>query len=232
MKARTAIARKAKVILQKVAFNVSHQIRHIPDFLKSEESDLVEKIIAELDLSGLAELDAIMPEIQAVAADAGMISVREAGIARSDLFNQINARAVEFSQARAAVLVTQIEETTRERLRELVTAGFTDQQTRDQLADSIMGVDNDIFGETRALLIADTETGIANGEGALNSYKEAEELGIKIKKEWLDSPGACVICQLNAAAGAIPIDEDFPSGDATTPAHPRCECTTIGVTEE
>ena len=33
------------------------------------------------------------------------------------------------------------------------------------------------------------------------------------------------ICQLNEAAGAIPIDQPFPSGHMFQPGHPNCRCT-------
>ena len=88
------------------------------------------------------------------------------------------------------------------------------------------------FSKDRALLIADTETAFANGQGALTGYRSARDLGIKLKKQWLDDPLACPICVGNAEDGPIDIDEPFSSGDTTTPAHPRCSCSSIAVVED
>ena len=44
------------------------------------------------------------------------------------------------------------------------------------------------------------------------------------KKIWVDEPGACEKCVNNASAGAIGIDESFPSGDDQPTAHNRCRC--------
>ena len=41
--------------------------------------------------------------------------------------------------------------------------------------------------------------------------------------EWLVAEG-CDICQENADASPIGIDETFPSGDSEPPAHPNCMC--------
>ena len=35
----------------------------------------------------------------------------------------------------------------------------------------------------------------------------------------------CDDCEANEAAGLIDLDEAFPSGDDSPPAHPNCRCT-------
>jgi hypothetical protein len=41
--------------------------------------------------------------------------------------------------------------------------------------------------------------------------------------EWLVAEG-CDLCEENADASPIGIDEEFPSGDTEPPAHPNCMC--------
>jgi hypothetical protein len=51
--------------------------------------------------------------------------------------------------------------------------------------------------------------------------REAVDRG-DTEKSWVG--GTCPVCEENAAAGWIDIDEAFPSGDDEPPAHPNCEC--------
>lgn len=73
---------------------------------------------------------------------------------------------------------------------------------------------------------------MASGEGSLAGFRRARDLGIKLKKQWLDDPLACPTCRGNAEAGPIDVDDAFPSGDQTVPAHPRCSCDVISVIED
>lgn len=72
----------------------------------------------------------------------------------------------------------------------------------------------------RAQMIAHTELARAVGAASLDTY---ERNGIP-GKSWL-TYHPCPICEANEEAGVIPLDQDFPSGDAAPPAHPRCRCT-------
>jgi len=55
----------------------------------------------------------------------------------------------------------------------------------------------------------------------------AAQTDLVLTKAWLISNlGCCDICQDNADAGYIPIDDEFPSGDDGTPGHPNCRCDT------
>lgn len=74
----------------------------------------------------------------------------------------------------------------------------------------------------RREVIVTTESQIANG----NMAKEAAlQRGAKMKV-WLTSSDSRVsdACQKNEAAGPIPIDESFPSGDDHEPQHVNCRC--------
>ena len=63
-------------------------------------------------------------------------------------------------------------------------------------------------------------------------YKEAKAAGVKLKKIWVTDTDPCDECQANGDAGAIPIDDEFPSGDDAETAHPGCKCHTESVVEE
>lgn len=213
-------------VLNKVAFSVAHQIRHTPLI----KADLPASIVAQLDLSGLDELDTMEPDLRDVALDAALIIAEDAG-ERETLFNQLNTRAIAFAKKRSAEMVTQISDATRNDLQVIISSGLDSNLSKDDIADLITQQDSNVFSEDRADLIAGTEISIANGEGALDSYKEIKALGYNIKKQWLPDDDPCPECQANADQGAIDVEEEFDSGDDTTPAHPRCECTTISVYE-
>jgi hypothetical protein len=90
--------------------------------------------------------------------------------------------------------------------------GFNAQQTA-QIIDAV------IDDPQHALVIARTEMSRAVSVATRDSYESA---GIE-QVEWLVADG-CDICQENADASPLAIDETFPSGDSEPPAHPNCEC--------
>jgi hypothetical protein len=71
----------------------------------------------------------------------------------------------------------------------------------------------------QALIISQTETSRAMSVASRNAYEEAQVDMV----EWLVAEG-CDLCQENADASPIGIDEEFPSGDTEPPAHPNCMC--------
>jgi hypothetical protein len=76
-----------------------------------------------------------------------------------------------------------------------------------------------IDNPNRAGLISRTEVVNSFGEGLSIYGRESGAVG----KEWQDT-GADDICADNTAAGVIPFDADFPSGDTEPTAHPNCRC--------
>jgi SPP1 gp7 family putative phage head morphogenesis protein len=73
---------------------------------------------------------------------------------------------------------------------------------------------------SRARMVAVTETARAVSAASIDTYRRNGVPG----KEWLIASGACAICQDNADAGVIPLDDSFPSGDDSPPGHPTCRC--------
>jgi hypothetical protein len=212
-----------------------------PDLTDDQRAAEAQRIANQIDLTGLRSIAAISPILSGFFNDAGHIAVTdlapqaaeitggaEASI-ETGMFNQVNARAVSWADQHAADLVSQITDNTRAMLRQTIAQGM---KTTDinGIADMIAG--SYAFSDTRALLIADTETAIANGQGALQGYKAAKDLGLKVQKEWLPDVAPCPICEDNADDGPIDLDDTFSSGDMTTPAHPACRCTSIATVEE
>lgn len=164
-----------------------------------------------------------------MAADRAGDELLSLGIAESsDFFDHANTRAAEYAADRSAELVTQIDESTRNMLRQKIAAGLASGAMRDDIIDSL----SEVFDEDRATLIADTEVANASGQGALAGYKEAKAAGVKLKKIWVTDDDPCEDCEENADAGAIDVDDEFPSGDDAEVAHPGCRCHTESVVED
>ncbi|MEE7504739.1 hypothetical protein [Methylobacterium mesophilicum] len=129
--------------------------------------------------------------------------------------------------ADAAMTIT---EATRARLRETIASGLERNLGLDAIAAAIEA--DDAFSVERAALIAEYEVASANGAASLESYRGAVADGIAVRKAWWAEEGCCAVCQANADAGAIELDEAFPSGDDTTPAHPSCRCVMVPVVDD
>jgi hypothetical protein len=109
---------------------------------------------------------------------------------------------------------------TTDRLRSAMADAWDAGGSYDQIVKAITETFDD-FSEKRAGLIAQTE---GNDAYSYGRHETAVDLGMT-EKEWdTDGEGCEEICQPNADAGWIPIDDDFPSGDDMPTAHPRCDC--------
>lgn len=235
--AKQAASKKVRAVLADAATALAAQLRHLEktELSKSAEDDAAQaasEIVLQLDLEKLKELEgAITDSLITVANDAARQSLKQMGVeAGSPIFGRASKRATAYARDRAAELVTEIDETTRDMLRTEIKDALEAGTTRRDLADKLSELY--AFSDERADLIAGTEIAFANGAGSLDAYEAAAETGLIVKKEWILGPEPCEICQANADAGPIDLDEKFPSGDETTPAHPRCECAVSPVVEE
>ncbi|MDH2310352.1 phage portal protein [Methylobacterium brachiatum] len=220
-----------------------------PDYDDTES--LLRVLDAYLDDLDFADLRAVAPEVadelESVAADAGRRALVQLGAADRDaLVNQVNTRAVAAARARAAEMVGMrfdadgalvpsanadrtITEATRLRLRETIASGLERNIGLDAITDAIEA--DYAFSEDRAARIAEYEVASANGVASVEGYRDAAEAGVSVRKAWWAEEGCCAVCQANADAGAIELDEDFPSGDEASPAHPSCRCVVVPVVE-
>lgn len=207
---------------------------------KADEPEVdIDAILAGLDLSSLSlDFDDLEDALDRMGKDAARVSLSMMGMtAKDDLVERVNERAHEWASERAAELVSfdddaepLLARATRDMLRTTIADGIANNLSMPDIGDAIR--DNYAFSEDRAMLIAATEITSANSMGALASYQEAEAEGIKVKKSWLILEDACDICQENADAGAIDLDDTFPSGDDAPGAHPNCRCVLVPEVEE
>ncbi len=195
---------------------------------KSDSEDQADEIVGAIEFSSLSSITSIQHEMESSAADASRTILEQVEVElNTGIVNQVNARAAAYAKQRAADLVTQIEDTTRTEMRDLIAGAIEDNLSIEQIGDLIQQAYS--FSEERAQLIADTEIKFANGAGALEGMQMANHEGHHVMKAWWPDPNACPICQGNADQGQIELDDEFESGDDAPPAHPNCECVLISV---
>ena len=140
------------------------------------------------------------------------------------MLSQANDRATEWAADHAAQLVTQIKDTTMEGLSARVQLALDEGWTNAQLSDAIAEYTG--FDESRADLIATTETAFADVAGNLAGWKES---GVVTGKKWIVGEGCCDDCE-DMEGQSVALDEDFDYADGPVdgpPAHPRCRCDCI-----
>lgn len=114
----------------------------------------------------------------------------------------------------AGLTIAGIDDTDLGRMAAALAEGIAAGDSVDTLTQSLLDVLDD---PDRAEMIASTETNRAMSTATLNTYLAN---GVA-EKMWLVAD-PCPICADNEGAGAIPVDDSFPSGDDAPPAHPYC----------
>jgi 2'-5' RNA ligase len=180
---------------------------------------------------------AIPAALHDVYINAGQKALDSLGVDDTSIVDLFNKRAADYARERGAELVGKrwvndalvenpdarwaISQTTRDGLRDMIVKSYEDGKTPVQLAKQIE--DSYLFSESRAEMIAFTETAKASVGGTLGAWQES---GVVKGKAWQMSNDHDQDdeCNDNEEAGVIGLDEDFPSGDDGPPAHPRCMC--------
>lgn len=104
-------------------------------------------------------------------------------------------------------------------LAQVLADGIERGDTVDELTEAIRPV---LGSPEWARTVAVTETVRAINAAARKRY---EELGVtKVAWQTAGDEHTCPVCLANEAAGAVKIDDRFPSGDAGPPGHPNCLC--------
>jgi len=208
---------------------------------------LIDQILDELDFDGWSILfDDVQPLLMRIAKYSGARALAQVEVSDENITNLVNEDAVAWANERAAEMVGKkwvdgelvdnhnanwaITESTREYLRETVTNAMEEGWSPQKLAKKIE--DNTAFSESRAKMIARTETALADCNGRMIGYKQS---GLNLGKHWIvaDGDDECDDCANNEAAGVIGLDDDFPSGDAMPPCHPNCRCDyTVALLED
>lgn len=154
----------------------------------------------------------------------------------SGSFTLDNPAAVGYSEQYAAELVTRINETTRAGINSLVTEAVADGWSYQDLAGAIRETYSGFHTpqpqqhiRDRAEMVAVTEVGNAYEAGTLQTAQLLQQAGLPMEKSWLTVGDDRVDpdCLANEAAGWIPADDPFPSGDMRPLAHPNCRCTAL-----
>lgn len=116
-----------------------------------------------------------------------------------------------------------ISDTTRDRLRQLVTNAFEEKTPMSRLIEDIRT--SDAFSDTRAKMIANTEVSTAQVQ---SNFKVWEDAGVA-KVKWLAlGPEPCPTCTANDGQ-VRKIGENFPGGQKMPLAHPNCLCILTAV---
>lgn len=235
-RAASKLAKAVKAILSEKADRVATQAAsRLSRITKAEEPPEDDRGRADEFVDGFtfgswSDLQDIVREYVAeVAEDAGRQAVVALGArvspdAREDLFSVVHDDAVAIAKERAAKLVTEISDSTRDMLRSTVADAIKGGWSAEELADKIR--ESTAFSPERAENIARTELGMANSEGCREAWKAS---GMVEGKQWLLGSDSCEICQGNADEGVIPFEQAFSSGHQGPLAHPQCTCDLAAV---
>jgi len=207
----------------------------------------VEMILANLDYTFWDDLPDVVEKFLMIVAQDGAIEALatvKAGGAELDqsVFDQANEHAIEWAKQRSAELVGmkridgdlvpnpnarwQIDTDTRESIRGTVEQAMKDGWSTDKIASALQ--DEHAFSDTRAEMIARTETARADVQGSLDGYRAA---GVQ-RKRWLTAPDCCDDCQ-ELDGEVVDIDDEFPGdGGDGPPLHPACRCDVLPVLED
>lgn len=172
--------------------------------------------------------DEIVQPLKRVAQSGAQLGLEQVGADIHQLLAQANKRAIAWAQGRAAELVTQIDETTRELVRAKVAEALEDGWTNDELADAI--AEDEAFGGARAQRIARTETAFADVAGNLEGWRAS---GRVAAKRWIVADAnECDLCA-ELDGEEVALDEEFPGeGGDGPPLHPNCRCDVLPVVSE
>jgi len=145
-------------------------------------------------------------------------------------FSLKNPRAVKWLDSHAAELVKGVGDTTRSQMRTLLTKATDEGWSYNRTAKEIKEKFDGFAGkmpqqhiQSRAHLVATTESRFAYEQANLQTAKGLQAMGLEMEKSWLTRSGnVCEICAGNESDGWIPVDDAFSSGDDAPPAHPAC----------
>lgn len=194
----------------------------------------IEGLADRLQLEGLARAhDDILGALTDAAKDGGQQGLTQLQVGDEDMTALVNDKAVEFANERAAQLITsdanggELLAATRDMIRQTVRQAIEEGWSNERLANELQ--DSYAFSKKRAALIARTETAFADSRGNLAAYLAS---GVVKDKRWILDPDPCPVCIANAAAGNIPLGDEFPGGVMAPPQHPNCRCDFAPIIEE
>jgi hypothetical protein len=148
-------------------------------------------------------------------------------------FSLSNPQAEAYLQKYGAKLVTKIDEETRSQLQTILNDAIANGWSYDKTAETItakfeqFAVGNPLEHiDSRAHLVAVTETGNAYAEGNLIMIRNLQAAGIKMEKSWstVGDERVSTGCLENQDAGWVGVEQAFPSGHQRPLRFPGCRC--------
>lgn len=139
-------------------------------------------------------------------------------------FDVANPEVAKWARKRVAKLLTDLPKTTQHDIAEAI-ATAAETGSWKAAYDTILSAVGD---DTRAKIIARTETMAAANEGQRQSWDQAVEQGLltgEEQREWISSTGCCDDCdELNGQMADLGGEYPADGGDGP-PLHPNCRCT-------
>jgi len=141
-------------------------------------------------------------------------------------FDLVNKLIKEELGQRIGFLEKALDKTTQDWITESIEIGRRNGATALQIVKDIRGK-LEKTAESRAEIITETELVTAMGIVEVEVYKRN---GIRYVK-WVTSEDerVCSICMGNEYAGEVKVGDEFPSGNASVPAHLLCRCLLLPV---
>jgi hypothetical protein len=140
-------------------------------------------------------------------------------------FNATDEAAIAWAKQHAAELAKDLSETSRDRIKDAV-ARATEGDGIEAAYDDILDAVGD---ETRADMIARTETMWAMAEGQQQGWEQAAEAGLLDDDQqvvWIATSGCCDDCdEMDGETRPLNGEYDDPDYADGPPAHPNCRCT-------
>lgn len=139
------------------------------------------------------------------------------------LVEQANMKAIAWADARVGNLITDVSHTTRQAVNVIVGDSISEGTSNAELAERLAGSFE--FSDSRALMIARTETALAETQGTLTGYRES---GVVAGKAWSADGEACDVCE-GLDGEEVSLEGKFSDGSDGPPAHPNCRCVVVPV---
>lgn len=199
------------------ALVAASEFRRLTKDASSQYADQVAAILAAL---GIDDWSALGQEVRAaleeVFTDSGSSALEELATEVKISFETLNTEAAAFAGTRAGEMITEIEDSTRRAIQDLVRTAFEEGLSPSMLANELR--DSWAFSETRANLIARTELAFAQSAGQIAAW---EKSGVVVAARWLVGDEPCVLCE-GLDGTEAKLGEDFAPGIPYPPAHPNC----------
>lgn len=241
-KNRILMKRKVRAFFKQTAKDLAPRLGALLGFQKMEDPKRRAKdAVDHLHINWVPLAKDVEEHIAGVAVAGGELSLKELGDDFYDRFgDHMRERARAYAEDRAAELVGMkregefyvpnpdakwaIDDTTREMIKAYVTEAIENGDSTDDLADRL--ADSFAFSDSRAEMIARTETAKADSEGAVLGWKATGQVS---GKSWLTAEDDLVSqeCAANEDQGVVPLDYDYGDGVLAPPQHPNCRCTLL-----